>query len=264
MRAIQNIRTEMRENCLSLGRPATATQSAARITRTAHLRQQANDDSDEPHPHIDPWMEAAFEGLIHASETGDPFALVPCFMNGKPAAIIAAMRSFGRKLHVTPAVRRLPAVDAVQRGPGRRWRGGRRRPRPRRHRQPARTTVGSGHRARRSGLILQGGGFRLCCSTRVASPATPGTTIGPEGRANVRRAVGENDGQRRTGRGGGGMWRIVARKAGTSALMGFVKTLGFPRLTAEAVFVQCPRGRLAGSMADRRFSRRVHQTWRTL
>jgi hypothetical protein len=89
----------MRETCIDLARPVTHKAEAARIDRS---KRHANEDSEERHPHIDPWMEIAFEGLIHASETGDPFALVPCFMNGKPAVIIAAMRSFGRKVHVTP------------------------------------------------------------------------------------------------------------------------------------------------------------------
>jgi hypothetical protein len=99
MKAFRDVRTEMRESCLDLARPATRKDHPARIARN---KPHDREDSDEPHPHIDPWMEAAFESLIHASETGDPFALVPCFMNGKPAAIIAAVRTFGCKVHVTP------------------------------------------------------------------------------------------------------------------------------------------------------------------
>jgi hypothetical protein len=60
------------------------------------------DREDERHPHIEDWMEEAFAALVQAGEEGAPFALVPCFMNGKPAAVIAAVRPQGRKLHVMP------------------------------------------------------------------------------------------------------------------------------------------------------------------
>ena len=49
-------------------------------------------------------MEAAFEGLTHASETGEPSALVPCFMNGEPAAVIAIVQPVGSKVHAEVSV----------------------------------------------------------------------------------------------------------------------------------------------------------------
>ena len=55
-------------------------------------------------------MAIAFENLTHASETGEPFALLSCFMNGKPAVLIAATRNEGRSTHV------LPLFMAVQPG----------------------------------------------------------------------------------------------------------------------------------------------------
>ncbi|WP_234686100.1 hypothetical protein [Bradyrhizobium monzae] len=51
---------------------------------------------------IEPWMELAFGGLTHASETGEPFALISCFMNGQPAAIIAATNTQGGRTHILP------------------------------------------------------------------------------------------------------------------------------------------------------------------
>lgn len=97
MRAFQNVRTEMRETCTEVSQPQMQDAPPARIGRRQH-----RESGDAPDGAIEPWMEAAFEGLTHASETGDPFALVPCFMNGKPAAVIALARPLGRKVHVMP------------------------------------------------------------------------------------------------------------------------------------------------------------------
>lgn len=98
MRAFHDIRTEMRETCRSLTGPF----EMGGLGTVARVSRDASEDEHDLTDHIEPWMAAAFEGLIHAGETDDPFALVPCFMNGKPAAVIAAIRTFGRKVHVTP------------------------------------------------------------------------------------------------------------------------------------------------------------------
>ncbi|MCP1839114.1 hypothetical protein ACVIHI_007972 [Bradyrhizobium sp. USDA 4524] len=52
--------------------------------------------------HIDPWMEVSFNALTRASETGEPFALISCFMNGQPAAVIAATHRQGSRTQVMP------------------------------------------------------------------------------------------------------------------------------------------------------------------
>jgi hypothetical protein len=98
MQAFRNVRAEMRDTCLSLTRPGGG-ESRATVARVA---RSATDEGPSSEDHIEPWMEAAFEGLIHAAQTGDPFALVPCFMNGKPAAVIALARQAGRQTHVMP------------------------------------------------------------------------------------------------------------------------------------------------------------------
>jgi hypothetical protein len=105
MRAIQSTRAEMRETAIRLTHPAHAKPSApARVSRIAP------DIEEETDTHIEPWMELAFKGLTHASETGEPFALVSCFMNGEPAALIAATHTVGSRTHI------LPLFMAVQPG----------------------------------------------------------------------------------------------------------------------------------------------------
>lgn len=105
MRAFQSARAEMRETAIRLTHPAHATASApARVGRIAPAIDEENDT------HIEPWMELAFRGLTHASETGEPFALVSCFMNGEPAALIAATHTVGSRTHI------LPLFMAVQPG----------------------------------------------------------------------------------------------------------------------------------------------------
>ena len=79
MQAFQDIRIEMRESCISLTGPSAPKRDPARIARGN--REQ----SDPANDLIEPWMEAAFYGLTHASETDEPFALIPCSMNGEPA-----------------------------------------------------------------------------------------------------------------------------------------------------------------------------------
>lgn len=97
MIAFRDIKAEMRDAIAAVTAPyGGEPPPPKRITR-GHAAPA--DDMDSP---IEPWMEAAFYGLIHAAQTDDPFALVPCLMNGEPAVIIAAMRQFGRKTHATP------------------------------------------------------------------------------------------------------------------------------------------------------------------
>jgi hypothetical protein len=73
----------------------------------------ANPLGEAPHgpaTHIEPWMAAAFADLVHAAETDAPYALLSCFMNGKPAVVIAYLREDGDRSHV------LPLFVAVQAG----------------------------------------------------------------------------------------------------------------------------------------------------
>jgi hypothetical protein len=99
MKAFHNIKTEMRETCLALTHPSAGEpQPCARIGRGGGGRIE----DDEADTHIEPWIELAFRGLTHASETGEPFALVSCFMNGEPAALIAATHQDSRSTHVLP------------------------------------------------------------------------------------------------------------------------------------------------------------------
>ena len=96
MKAFQSVRSEMRDTCVEIGHPAAHERDEGRIARVHRKRED-----DHPRP-IDPWMEIAFEGLTHASETGEPYVLVPCVMNGEPAVVIAIVQEVGSKVHVMP------------------------------------------------------------------------------------------------------------------------------------------------------------------
>jgi hypothetical protein len=102
MRAFQNVRSQMRENAIHLTSP-----NAVPARPPAQVSHEPDMDEDT---HIEPWMELAFKGLTHASETGEPYALVSCYMNGQPAALIAATHQRGDGTYV------LPLFMAVQPG----------------------------------------------------------------------------------------------------------------------------------------------------
>jgi hypothetical protein len=97
MKAFQSVRAEMRESCIELTHPGAEEAEPSR-----HIARVGREEMEEEDSHIDPWMEAAFYGLTHANETGESFALISCFMNGKPAAVIALTQNDGRRTHVMP------------------------------------------------------------------------------------------------------------------------------------------------------------------
>jgi hypothetical protein len=107
MEAYRSVRDEMRATCRTITQP-----NAARIEPTARITRGGSPEGDKSETHIEPWMEVAFEALTHASETGEPFALISCLNNGKPAALIAATRREGRRTHVLPL---FVAVDDTMR-----------------------------------------------------------------------------------------------------------------------------------------------------
>jgi hypothetical protein len=106
MIAFRDIKAEARQNAIRLTSPTeTARQAPARVRRSRE--PDIDEDADT---HIEPWMEVAFNGLTHASETGEPYALVSCYMNGQPAALIAATHQRGDGTYI------LPLFMAVQPG----------------------------------------------------------------------------------------------------------------------------------------------------
>jgi hypothetical protein len=97
MRALHSIRTEMRENALSFTRPFVDEPA-----KPARVLRGMPEEKLDLEAHIEPWMANAFKHLVHSAESGEPFALVPCFMNGEPAAVIALAQRIGGKMHVMP------------------------------------------------------------------------------------------------------------------------------------------------------------------
>ena len=98
MIAFHDIKAEARETAAYVTHPARA---EARPPAVVIRGEQPPDDTEET-SHIEPWMEVSFKALTHASETGEPFALISCFMNGAPAALIAATQRLGDRTHVLP------------------------------------------------------------------------------------------------------------------------------------------------------------------
>jgi hypothetical protein len=107
MIAARNIKADMRHACIGVTSPVP---QAAERPAVVSRRRGSGYEGEQTDTHIEPWMEAAFYGLTHASETGEPFALISCFMNGEPAALIAATHREGNRTHV------LPLFMAVQPG----------------------------------------------------------------------------------------------------------------------------------------------------
>ncbi|WP_375414985.1 hypothetical protein [uncultured Bradyrhizobium sp.] len=102
MKAFRSIRDEMREAMAASTQPTPGgTVSPMQVSRPGR-RAAAEEEDDGDAWRADPWMEAAFEGLTHASETGEPFALIPCTMNGNASVVIALIHRQGRQTHVMP------------------------------------------------------------------------------------------------------------------------------------------------------------------
>jgi hypothetical protein len=83
------------------------------IVRAHGVRASASrlfNEQDEPRTHIEPWMAEAFGALVRSAVTDAPFALMSCYMNGAPAAVIAYVQENGTHSHV------LPLFMAVQPG----------------------------------------------------------------------------------------------------------------------------------------------------
>lgn len=95
MRAFKSVRSEMRENAVSATHPYEG--KGKRSTE-----QKRDTGADDDLGHVEPWMATAFHGLLHARETGEPYGLISCFMNGQPAAVIGLAREVMGRTHVLP------------------------------------------------------------------------------------------------------------------------------------------------------------------
>jgi hypothetical protein len=102
MNAFHTIRAEMHEAAASVTHPHGQDGAAPMIKAPTRSRSQNAPGDDQPDTHIEPWMAQAFAGLVRAVETDEPFVLLSCFMNGRPAAVIAYIRDEGRRKYVMP------------------------------------------------------------------------------------------------------------------------------------------------------------------
>jgi hypothetical protein len=95
MIAFHDIKAEMRKACAAISQPQMqAAESVARVSR-------GGEEADDL---IQPWMQEAFEALVTAYVTREPFMLLPCTVNGEPtAAIVHVSHTDERhRTHVTP------------------------------------------------------------------------------------------------------------------------------------------------------------------
>jgi hypothetical protein len=107
MEAYRSVRDEMRATCRLITQHA-----AAGVQPPARIMRGGSPEDDDGETYIEPWMAVAFEAITHANETGEPFALISCLNNGKPAALIAATHRQGHRTHVLPL---FVAVDGSMR-----------------------------------------------------------------------------------------------------------------------------------------------------
>lgn len=90
-----DIEADMRAACTSVTLPAIRSSNPIRIT-------PGEPEGGATEGPIEEWMEIAFHGLTHASQTGEPYALVPCLMDGVPSALVAATRTEHGSTYVLP------------------------------------------------------------------------------------------------------------------------------------------------------------------
>jgi hypothetical protein len=98
MEAYRSTRAEMREAA------ASATSPYAALGKGPMQRQQGGPREPENEPPFDDWKQEAFEALVTASRTGEPFLLMPCTVNGEPTAAIVHVshQDERNRVHVTP------------------------------------------------------------------------------------------------------------------------------------------------------------------
>jgi hypothetical protein len=96
MKAFRSIRDEMKDTAAFISHPY-----AGRARRPMERQREASEADEVPHG-IEPWIEAAFEELIHAGRTGAPFVLAPCLMNDEPSTIIGFAYERGGRTHIRP------------------------------------------------------------------------------------------------------------------------------------------------------------------
>lgn len=102
MEAYRTIRSELRDNA------ASATNPYAALGKAPMQRQPGPVDEDPLlkayDENVQSWMEEAFMELVRASQTGEPFTLLPCTVNGEPTAAIVHLshRDDRNRFHVTP------------------------------------------------------------------------------------------------------------------------------------------------------------------
>lgn len=99
MISLHDVLRQMQDCCARLSRlQAHGCGRPAIIARGVLVSVKA-DCSEQP---FEPWVVEAFLGLKHASETGEPFALINCLKDGRPCSVIASIEDGGDRMRFKP------------------------------------------------------------------------------------------------------------------------------------------------------------------
>jgi hypothetical protein len=99
MISLHDIQRQMQDTCARLSCfQAHGRKRPAFIARGILVSVRA-DGSAQP---FEPWVVEAFRGLQHASETGEPFALINCLKDGRPCSVIVSTEDGGDRMRFKP------------------------------------------------------------------------------------------------------------------------------------------------------------------
>ncbi|OMI09507.1 hypothetical protein BSN85_16400 [Bradyrhizobium brasilense] len=99
MISLHDILRHMQDTCDRISRPRTGGNNQPMIVMRGVLIPVEADGPPKP---FEPWVVEAFRGLKHASETGEPFALINCLKDGKPCSVIVTTEDGGDRMAFTP------------------------------------------------------------------------------------------------------------------------------------------------------------------
>lgn len=99
MISLHAILRHMQDSCERISRPRSDRSGRPAVVVRGILVSVQAEGQAQP---FEPWVVEAFRGLKHASETGEPFALINCLKDGKPCSMIASTEDGGDRMRFKP------------------------------------------------------------------------------------------------------------------------------------------------------------------